>query len=363
MTADSAGPRVLAVDDLEPIRMLIDRVLSSSGYQVDVAGSLAEARSMNPAGYDVLLVDASLGDEMGTDLIRELVSADPAAAGRCLLVSGGGMAETLPGVGCLAKPFGPEALVHAVRALHETDTASRPPPAQAVRDRPAPGTPAGGGPGPTLAGPCAAILAQTRQLRAAERATIADFIHDGPMQELTCALLTLRMAAGPAPAELAAQLGELQHRLDVAGRSLRQLTGGSALRLAPAGDGAGLAGAIRQRCLWLPLAEVSVGTEPAEAADGVPSGLVPLIADVAELALGTLTRHLPASRAGVLVRTGADTAAIELELSPGNGTAAGPADLVAAEEQLTELARALGGTALATRAGPGWRAQLTVPLV
>ena len=143
MVADSAGPRVLAVDDLQPIRMLIDRILSSSGYQVDVAASVAEARSMNPAGYDVLLVDAFLGDEMGTDLIRELVTADPAAAGRCLLVTGGGMTEALPGVGCLAKPFDPEALVRAVRALRGPDAAGGP---DAAR-RPASGA------GPPRSGP------------------------------------------------------------------------------------------------------------------------------------------------------------------------------------------------------------------
>ena len=171
------------------------------------------------------------------------------------------------------------------------------------------------------------------------------------------------MAARQAPAELAAQLGELQQRFDAAARSLRQLTDGSALRRAPAGDGTDLAGAIRQRCWWLPLAEISVRTELAEAAGGAPSGPVPLIADVAELALATLTRQLPASRADVLARAGPDMATIELELSPGDGTAAGPADLMAAEKQLTGLARALGGTAWAAKAGPGWRAQLTLPLV
>ena len=71
------------------MRILIQRVLSADGYQVDVAATLAEARSMDPAGYAAVLVDARLGAERGIDLIDELRSADPAAARRCLVITGG----------------------------------------------------------------------------------------------------------------------------------------------------------------------------------------------------------------------------------------------------------------------------------
>ncbi len=89
MAGDSASPRVLVVDDTEAIRTIIRRVLTGAGYHVDVAASAPEARSMDPAGYDALLVDAHLGRERGTALIQALVAEDPAAAGRCLLITGG----------------------------------------------------------------------------------------------------------------------------------------------------------------------------------------------------------------------------------------------------------------------------------
>ena len=89
MAAGPAGPRVLVVDDTEAVRVLIRRVLSGSGYQVDVAGSAREARALRPAGDDVLLIDAHLGGEPGTALIEELRAADPDSARRCLLVTGG----------------------------------------------------------------------------------------------------------------------------------------------------------------------------------------------------------------------------------------------------------------------------------
>ena len=73
----------------EAIRTIIRRVLTRAGYHVDVAASAPQARSMDPAGYDALLVDAHLGRERGTALIQALVAEDPAAAGRCLLITGG----------------------------------------------------------------------------------------------------------------------------------------------------------------------------------------------------------------------------------------------------------------------------------
>ena len=72
--------RVLVVDDVAEMRTLIRRVLSADGYQVDVAATLAEARSLDPAGYSAILVDAHLGSEHGIDLVEELRTADPAAA-------------------------------------------------------------------------------------------------------------------------------------------------------------------------------------------------------------------------------------------------------------------------------------------
>src|SRR5580692_10282455 len=99
------------------MRTLIRRVLSADGYQVDVAATLAEARSLDPAGYSAILVDAHLGSEDGIDLIEELRSADPAVARRCLVITGG-PADTGPaGLAFLAKPFRAADLLDAVHTL------------------------------------------------------------------------------------------------------------------------------------------------------------------------------------------------------------------------------------------------------
>ena len=139
------------VDDNEQIRGLIRRALSRDGYQVDVAASVSQARLISPGGYDALLVDARVGTERGADLIDELRAADPAAARRCLMVTGGGPAGLPADVACLAKPFRPADLISAVRALPGRDAAA--PGASSPAQRPAPPGPAaartrtGDGPG------------------------------------------------------------------------------------------------------------------------------------------------------------------------------------------------------------------------
>ena len=116
MTDDANSPRVLVVDDARDMRAVIRRVLESGGYRVDAVGTLAEARAMTPGGYDVVLVDMRLGSEEGITLIEELATANPEAASRCLLMSGS-LAYAPPGVATLAKPFRPDQLLDAVRAL------------------------------------------------------------------------------------------------------------------------------------------------------------------------------------------------------------------------------------------------------
>src|SRR5580704_3165665 len=127
------------------MRTLIRRVLSADGYQVDVAATLAEARSLDPAGYSAILVDAHLGSEDGIDLIEELRSADPAAARRCLVITGGPADAGPAGLAFLAKPFRAADLLHAVHAL--------PPPAPPQPDPSSSGPPGSGPASPEPAPP------------------------------------------------------------------------------------------------------------------------------------------------------------------------------------------------------------------
>ena len=227
----SAGPdgvvgiqvakRVLVVDDVAEMRTLIQRVLSADGYQVDVAATLAEARGLDPAGYSAVLVDAHLGSEHGIDLIEELRSADPAAARRCVMITGAPADAGAADLAFLAKPFQAADLLDAVRTLPQPAPRSQIRPRRAlpgtgrcgrtrcsppdlrrlVRAPPVPGraAPSRDRPAPSPA-QIRHLLAVTRRLRAREHRELVDFLHDGPIQELTAGTLEAEMMRKSAPA-------------------------------------------------------------------------------------------------------------------------------------------------------------------
>ncbi|HEX4620708.1 MAG TPA: response regulator, partial [Myxococcaceae bacterium] len=71
--AGRRGGRVLAVDDDEKIREICREVLANIGFEVDVAGSLAEARrKLSEKRPDVMLLDVMLPDGDGFSLLEEL---------------------------------------------------------------------------------------------------------------------------------------------------------------------------------------------------------------------------------------------------------------------------------------------------
>jgi CheY-like chemotaxis protein len=375
LAAGPGGPRVLVVDDTEEVRVLIRRALAGHGYQVDAAASLAQASALDPAGYDVVLVDAHLGAERGTDLIDALVAQDPAAAGRCLMITGGSSSVVPHGVAILAKPFRPADLLDAVRALHQPDSAAAArPPAAAVNGngsaapqpavaRPAVAGPAvaqaaAPGPGVTRPGGRASrmpatwrLLGMIRELRSSERATVADFVHDGPIQELAAAALAIHLGGREEHAGVARLHGELQQGIDAAGRSLRYLTDGDWPFLPP---GASLPETIRQRTAWLPLSSVTVDIRQTCVALRAEA---PLIADVVELALFLMTSDGPPSQADICVQAGENEAEIVLTLTqPGDVR-----DWAADTGQLAELASILGGTAYTERGPARWQVRIAVP--
>ena len=371
VTASRPGARVLVVDDTDEIRVLIRRALAAHGYQVDAAASLAQASALNPAGYDVVLVDAHLGAELGTDLIETMLAQDPAAAGRCLMITGGSTAIVPRGVACLAKPFQPADLLHAVRALRQPDSAETPGPLPGPGPGPLDGQPTvplaavateNGSPRsqPAMARPVSQasrmpaawrLLGIIRALRSSERATLADFVHDGPIQELAAASLAMQMTGREGSADVAALPGELQGGIDAAGRSLRYLTDGDWPFLPP---GASLPDMIRQRTAWLPLSSITVDIRQTCAALRAEA---PLIADVVELALFVMTSDGPLSQADVCVQAGENEAEIVLTLTqPGDVR-----DWAPDAGQLAELASILGGTVHAERGPARWQVRITLP--
>ena len=347
--------RVLVVDDADAMRRAVRRVLSDSGYEVDVAGTLAEARGMHPDKYEAVLVDARLGDERGMDLIEELRSQDPAATGRCLLMTGGAIGTIPAGLAYLAKPFEPGELIQAVRALHQPDTA--PGPGRRSRAAPDSGVPSPAA-APGASKPAAGasrgwkLLELTRRLRDRERDEQADFLHDGPLQELTAATLDLHMMRRSAPPATAQSIETVLRRLDTAARSLRWLVAGSVAETR-------LAVCLQQRTAWLLARPITVSTGPWPAGADAIDALA--ITDVVELMLLAMAAAGPGAQAHVDVRTEQDMTRIELILTRAAEDGQALGDPATARARLAELASALLADADTELGEQQWRALITLP--
>jgi CheY-like chemotaxis protein len=116
-------PRILVIEDSEPIRESTVRILSSAGHDVLAARSGAEGiRAWREHGADLVLTDARLTDVDGLQIIHEVRAAVPDLP--VILMSGDPGSRALlrgnvPGAGSvsfLAKPFRKAELVAAVAA-------------------------------------------------------------------------------------------------------------------------------------------------------------------------------------------------------------------------------------------------------
>ncbi len=123
------GERILVVEDEDAVRELAREILFEEGFEVECAGSLAEAREAFEAapGFELLFTDMALPDGDGLNLATELQERDPQL--RVLLTSG--YVDHLArwplirdrGYRLLRKPYLISALQTAVRAVLEADAA------------------------------------------------------------------------------------------------------------------------------------------------------------------------------------------------------------------------------------------------
>jgi CheY-like chemotaxis protein len=296
MTGDSKDLRVLVVDDSVDIRAAIRRVLTSGGYRVDEAGTLAEARALTPSGYDAVLIDMQLGSERGASLVEELAAADPGFTRRCLALSGnpGSIPSQVAG---LAKPFLPNQLLEAVRALREPRSkAAVRPEANEVRSVPAPRT--GHEPEADI-GPAQTLLGMSASLRERERAAFADALHAEPVQDLAVALMDLHLIRQQLPVEQQELLAPVATQINQAAMCLRHLM----REYSPRWLGEIPAETIRRRTAWLLAAPPAVNVH--SSAEGMSQETARFIASVAELVLLTTAgspesaEHRPQARIGV----------------------------------------------------------------
>ncbi len=213
------------------------------------------------------------------------------------------------------------------------------------------------------------LLGMIQRLRAGERAAIADFIHDGPMQDLTAALLSVQALTRLPPGDLAPRVAELGDHLDAAAGSVRQIVDDNAL---PIQVEAGLCGLVQRRTAWLPFSPVTAefrrtsetpgpapGTEVP--GTGAPRTEAPVIAEILELALFALADLAPPGRADILVQAGEKMLEILLTLTPADAMPEGAGDAAAAHVSLAELAQALGGSARTSFGAFPWRAWIRLP--
>ncbi len=352
--------RVLVVDDTEEMRRTIRRALSAEGYQVDVAGTLAEAEAKEPGGYDAVLVDAHLGGESGIDLVERLRSKDRAAAARCVLISGG-IPDRLPeGTAYLAKPFSIGDLLEAVRE------AGRPRPGPwplvgsdpgglagptAGRSRRAERTPAEGG--PAAGGPPAwLLLAMDRQLRAREQRALAAYLHNSPMQEIFAASLELQLLHRSHPALPPGIFDRIFQRLDTAAAALDRLPGGFPAETGP------VAGVLERRTAWLLAGPLTVDAGAGN--EGLHAAELPMVADVIELTLlGTVPEECRA-RASAAVRADGHLIRIELTITPADD-AHEIGDVESARAGLARVAAALAAKASGDLRARRWWLRITLP--
>ena len=114
--------RVLVVDDEPLVAATIRRQLAAE-FAVDAASGAVDALARVAAtGYDAIICDVQLEGATGLDIVDAIRVADPALAGRVLLVTGGtsedvGARLAGSGLRCLPKPFGGRQLREALRDL------------------------------------------------------------------------------------------------------------------------------------------------------------------------------------------------------------------------------------------------------
>jgi two-component system cell cycle sensor histidine kinase/response regulator CckA len=76
--APAAKVRILVVDDEEPVRNFVDRVLRDAGYETVLAGSGHEALQAAASGsFDLIVTDVMMPQMNGDELARRLRQNEP----------------------------------------------------------------------------------------------------------------------------------------------------------------------------------------------------------------------------------------------------------------------------------------------
>jgi two-component system, chemotaxis family, chemotaxis protein CheY len=117
--------RILVVDDDDLIRKLVVRTLERAGYEVEAsADGQQAARQYRKEPADLIITDLFMPEKEGMEIIMELRRDHPDV--KIIAISGAGslgptgyleVARMIGASSTLAKPFGQEELLDAVRQL------------------------------------------------------------------------------------------------------------------------------------------------------------------------------------------------------------------------------------------------------
>lgn len=116
------APRVLIIEDNTDLRRLYSRALTRAGYSVKSASTIQEANSLlEQSRFDVMLCDIHIGDERGTDLVREQQAKLQENRTHVVMITGetwySDIAEEVGADFLLEKPVGLDTLVGLVERL------------------------------------------------------------------------------------------------------------------------------------------------------------------------------------------------------------------------------------------------------
>jgi two-component system torCAD operon response regulator TorR len=129
MEIDVSKPRILAVDDEPAILELLAIALEREGYGIDRVGTVGEFREhCRQDVYDLFIIDLTLPDGNGLNLIREI--RPMTAAGIIILTGRGEETDQVVGleIGAddyVTKPFRPRELAARVNALYRRTAGQR----------------------------------------------------------------------------------------------------------------------------------------------------------------------------------------------------------------------------------------------
>jgi DNA-binding response OmpR family regulator len=119
---NTAAPRILVLEDNPDLCRLYGKALDKTGYQVYTATSIDEAKKLlNQHRFDIWLCDIHVGNDRGTDLLREYAATLATSGTQVIMVSGQaqyrGICEELGIDFFLEKPVAISTLVALVSRL------------------------------------------------------------------------------------------------------------------------------------------------------------------------------------------------------------------------------------------------------